>query len=186
MSIRSAISIILVSLLLMTACARKNVQAPKDVVPKISKLHSYPYGGYIEISDSEGQHLLNGELIGFKADSIFVLKEQMLVGLKRTEISKARVIIFKSDYADVLLLNFLNLPLSLSNGIIAIFTLPLNIIIGSSVMLAEIERENYLDYPEHTWEEIQKFSRFPQGLLDSIDRDSIRGKVPTTTDKQTP
>ncbi len=172
MSIKNSISILFVIFLSLTSCTNL-VRAPKDTVPQMAKLPIYPYGGHITLIDMEGQTITNGELIGFNADSIFVLSDKVLVGYKVSDVSKARVILFRTNYQEALLLSLLNLPLTLTNGAFGIFTIPLNLIIGGTVILSESKRENYLDFPEKDWTEIKKFSRFPQGLMDTIDRDAL-------------
>lgn len=147
------------------------VKAPKDAVPKLNKLSETANGGWITFDN--GEKKISGELIGFKEDSLFVLSERKILSFSQNNIQSARLIFFNTRAEEYGVWTGVNSLFTIANGAFLIFTLPINLIVGTSVSSSESKRINYIDFPEYAWADFQKFARFPQGLLDSIDRKEL-------------
>ncbi|MDN3670166.1 hypothetical protein QWY93_12605 [Echinicola jeungdonensis] len=144
--------------------------APKGTVPIRSDLPYDAYGSFIRINTADNLSY-SGELIGIRNDSIFIMGPP-LVGLKREEITDARVIVHSpNQYGWSSLLIIPNLIMMVvgstceecdsSVAILSGLILSGYNIIGTSFATGtENKKINYFD-----WEEGQnrviKFSRFP-------------------------
>ncbi|WP_373520604.1 hypothetical protein [Aquiflexum sp.] len=147
------------------------VKAPKGTIPTLDKISESANGGWLTFYD--GSQEISGELIGFKEDSLFVLSNQKLLSFHQNNIQNARMVLYNTKADNYAIWTGVNSLFSLTNGMLLIFTLPINLIVGGAVTSGEYQRLNYMDFPAYSWTEFQKFSRFPQGLLDSIDRKEL-------------
>ncbi|WP_373494060.1 hypothetical protein [Aquiflexum sp.] len=162
------LAIFLMAFGLLSCSAAK---APKGTVPTLDKISETANGGWVTFQ-SEGKDI-SGELIGFKEDSIFVLTDKKLLSLSQNNVHFARLIFYNTKAENYGGWAGLNSLFTIANGWFLIFTFPINLIVGSSVTVGESNRINFIDFPEHPWTEFHKFARFPQGLLDTIDRNEL-------------
>ncbi len=154
----------------------KSVLAPRNMVPKQSEILSDAFGGWMEIEVSNRSNKIEGEFIAIQNDSIFVLKNNQLSGFPKSDIKFARVIFYNTQYKEMGTLTAITSVATISNGGFLIFTLPLNLVVGIVSNNAERQRVNYRQYPENSWEELSKFSRFPQGLPEGVQREKIKSR----------
>lgn len=65
--------------------------------------------------------------------------------------------------------------LSISHGVLAMVSLPVNLIVTISVGSDAAYSTYSIYYPHHIgWDDMRKFARFPQGLPDHIPKEQIR------------
>jgi hypothetical protein len=153
-------NLIIMLLLLIGSCT--TVKAPQGSVPRRTDLPADAFGGWITVVHENTSY--EGELIAIPDDSLILLNNNGCISLSKDGIINARLIIYNTDYGRFARWTVLGSIGSLSNGFFLIGTLPLWIIVGSSISSGEAKRTNYIVYTGKGWEEINKFARFPQGL----------------------
>ncbi|MDN3669771.1 hypothetical protein QWY93_10595 [Echinicola jeungdonensis] len=154
----------------------RSILAPKKMVPKQNEILSDAFGGWMELGVTNRPNKIEGEFIAIHNDSIFVLKNDQLSGFPKGDIQFARVIFYNTQYNAMAFLTSISSLATISNGIFLIGTLPLNIVVGVFSNIAERKRLNYRQYPDQPWEELSKFSRFPQGLPKGGQRREIKSR----------
>lgn len=124
---------------------------------------------------------LVGEFIGMQNDKLVILMQnQKTIKLNNQSISYIQIELLERSPATPIVLGTLGLVLSpLANGLASIFTAPLYLI---SVIVGDISETKrdvfYLYNPELPWlMEISEFARFPQGINENINLDSLKLSV---------
>jgi hypothetical protein len=164
---------ILLSVLLVVVISSCTTPA---YLPAHEKIDENQYGSYIEVYLKTGSYV-NGELIAIDTNSIIVLQESGNAASKK--IATVRII-----DANRFLLRYAKpknygwtIPLyslaSISHGIFAIFTLPLNLLVTISVAVGGERAFTYNDR-KMTYDKLRMFARFPQGIPPEIDMASIK------------
>jgi hypothetical protein len=157
-------------LLLFGSCT--TVKAPQGSVPRRTELPAEAFGGWISVVHDNKTY--EGELIAISDDSVVLLNQNGNIFLSKDGIINARLIMYNTDYGRFAKWTVLGSFSSLSNGFFLIGTLPLWIIVGSSISSGEANRVNYIFYTGKGWEEINKFARFPQGLPSDFKIETLR------------
>jgi hypothetical protein len=155
-----------------TACT--TVKAPVGTVPRRIDLNEEAFGGWISVTLASDS--VEGEFIASSADSIYILKKTSVVSTPKSSITKARVIIFKTDLGRYSLWTGVGTVSTLSHGVLLILSGPVWLLTGIFTAEAEGDRINYLDYPKSSWDEINKHARFPQGLPAGVLLSEIKPK----------
>lgn len=119
-----------------------------------------------------------GEFIGMQNDKLVILMQnQKIVKLNPDIISYIQIEILNRSPATPIILGTIGLLLTpLANGYFSALTIPLyftSILIGG---ISESKRDVfYISNPKLPWlNELSKFSRFPQGINENIQLDSLR------------
>ncbi len=131
-----------------------------------------PYGAWIEVETDSGR--IDGEFIAVSSDSVFVA-DTVLHVVGRTAISSARVFLYNSN--DVSAGLILGPLLTISNGVLLIFTAPMWLI-GGSIAAVSRSHDPLFDYPKDSFEQMSRYARFPRGLPEGIDRSRVVMKSP--------
>ncbi len=150
------------ALLALAGCASSH--APLAWVPSPEEAQFDAYGSWINIE--RGEEVISGELLSIEGDSLFVgTPEFQSVAAK--DISSASLARYDAPSLAGHVLG--GALLSLSNGLLAIFTAPMWLI-GGPIAASARSREPFLSYPEHRLGDLRAFARYPQGLPAGIDR----------------
>jgi len=164
----------LFTLCIIVVCGCSSVKAPKESVPRRKAIATDAFGGWVTISLKTNQNSIQGEFIAVASDSVYIMIDNEVQLVSRADINNARVIFFNTESGSYGVWTFLNSLATISNGYFLIFTLPLNLITGISTTTGESKRINYYDYPALTWEELNKYARFPQGIPEQLDIKEIK------------
>lgn len=160
------LSILALFMLLFSSCSTSYY------LPKPAEIDIYPYGSLIKIQHKT-QGKLSGELIALDKNEIIILTNRERTGLK---IPLEDIKSFRLKYARANNYSWTiaaGTVLALSHGAIALFTLPIN---WATTIAVVISAENDFQYKntDITYEQLQMFARFPQGLPEHIDLSNIK------------
>lgn len=163
--------LIITGLLLATIFNSCNIK----YLPISDNIDVFPYGSYIKVNMTTGE-ILKGELIAIENKKMFILLEEnrQAVSIQTNEISK-----FKLQYAtpnkNYAKSSFLILS-TVSHGIWALFTAPLNTIVTTSVKAGGDRTFQYND-ESMPLDKLKMFARFPQGIPPNIDIANLNNKL---------
>jgi hypothetical protein len=169
------ITIAFILLLFFSSCyVNKNVPLTKDI-------DKWPYGAQVAIRYSENTkiarrgegYFIKGELLAVENDSLYILTypPSAVVIFSKEELS-TMIVAFSltsdapnkfSGWTALLCLS------TLAHGYFAVFSLPLNLIVGANVAASAAQSTFAALYPDNiSWDELKKFSRFPQGIPEGV------------------
>jgi len=162
------------------ACAGN--PAPKGWLPAPQETPVDPYGAWIEVLALEGTET-GGELIAVHDDSVFVLTQDgVLVATARADVKQARTAFYASEYGGLAAWAVVGSIATVSNGVLAVGTLPLWLIVGSIAVGADSRAPLTSVRHDEQWADARKYARFPQGMPPSLDRAVLRPRpVPVRT-----
>lgn len=165
---------ILIALCFIVLCGCSTVKAPQGSVPRRKAIVTDAFGGWINVSLKTTQSSIQGEFIAVSSDSLFIMSDYKVQILPKADIDNARVVFFNTESGIYGAWTFLNSLATISNGYFLVFTLPINLITGISTTSGEAKRINYYDYPTLSWDELNKYARFPQGIPEQVDTKEIK------------
>lgn len=162
--------ILLIALLMFSAC--KVARAPDGNVSKRTKIDKTSFGGYIRIN--AGEQNVEGEFIGTRNNTVVVITSSSEVHeIPLGEVSSCTLIIHKVTPEMITFGGIMGIASTASNGYFLIFTAP-TWLLGTSISApTESKRNNVVKYPEESWEEIDKFARFPGGIPDAVNLNEL-------------
>lgn len=167
------------SLLLFAACilfmgSCKTATAPKGSVPNRNGIAWDGRGGWITLSFADStRHQIKGEFIALGQDSVYIMNSDIFSSTPIADVRSASVIMYNTETTAYAMWTILSSLLTISNGGFLAITLPLTLITGISTTVGESRRINHFDYPENDWAELNKYTRFPQGI-ERINRKDLR------------
>jgi len=163
-------SLLFIFSLLIAGCA--TTYAPDDWLPDTDDVPQNAHGGWITVvtqeaksqSDEEWMQY-SGELIALDEDNVYVLYDSLYI-IPKSIIAESVVDLDQKNtgtYAAWVLGGSL---LTISNGAYGVITLPLWLLAGIPTASGESYRDMYdQEYPDEVyWDDVNKFSRFPQGV----------------------
>ncbi len=165
---------------LFSSCA--TVHAPNGWLPPGAKtLQTEAYGSWVNIRISNTDtrfedYQLSGEFIAVSNDSVFVLNQNQLIAVSIDNIQKARLVEYNSHAGELGPLVLLGALSTASHGFYLLLTAPLLWILGGSLAVSSRSRDPILDYPKHSFSEMRKFARFPQGLPKNLNHNALKSK----------
>jgi hypothetical protein len=160
----------IVAALLFSGCA--STGAPSGWLTMPEDIPSDPYGGWVTVEHGDG--LSRGELIAVSGDTLF-LADSRLHAIPIAGIRSARLATYDPTAGQIALGTFGGVLLTLTNGAGLILTGPLWII-GGSIAAVSRSMEPIIDYPDEPIERFTAYARFPQGLSNSIRRETLRAR----------
>jgi hypothetical protein len=166
------LSILLICLVYVSC---NSIRAPRGTVPRRIDIPHDAFGGWIGMQHSDSG-LVQGELIAVGEDSIYVLADRQARAFPKAKIRTARLIIFRTTEGGYAAWTFFGSLFTLTNGYFLAVSLPATLIAGIATTSTEAQRINYIDFPVNKWEELGKFSRFPQGLPQDLDLSQLRAR----------
>jgi len=174
------IAAVTVILLLLNSCAPS--YAPTNWLPNTDQIQKESFGGWLTLSIvdsiSNTDFQIEGELISTDSEYVYVLSDSVINVVSKLYVTNSILEIDDKNtdaYAGLAVLGTLS---TISNGYYLIFSAPMWIIGGSAAAGGESRRDRYVkEFPSYTyWDEIQNFSRFPQGLPPNLNLDELRPK----------
>ncbi len=171
---KNNLCIIVCLLVLGAGCTA--VRAPSGTVPKRKAITTDAFGSWIRLINYD-RYVLQGELISATGESLLVLTQNGPREVSKEDIASARLIIYDTNTSEYVLWTMLGSVSTLSNGAFLIVTFPAWLLAGITTSSGESNRDNYLDYPGVSLDELIKYSRFPQGLPAGIDLSSLRPRL---------
>lgn len=166
---------------LYAGCATSN--APSNWLPDANELEQDAFGGWITLitadngSLEKNQQIEMGEFIALDSEKVYIMKDSLLQIMKKEIISaKLEIRTRHNEYGAWATIGTLS---TISNGVFLIFTFPLWLVTDIAALSGEAKSDNYVmkNPDEKYWKEVNKFARFPQGLLKDIDRSKLRPKA---------
>ena len=121
---------------------------------------------------SYDQHTLAGELIAVEPALVRVLTAGRLVTIGRGDIAGAKLYTYR-DEDGVGVWGRVGAVSTISHGLWFVFSLPVWAAVMSIVIIVE-QRHPILSYPDTSWDEMSKWSRFPQGLPVGLDPTALQ------------
>lgn len=145
--------------------------SPKPYLPKPKEYLGNVKGSYIQtISKGRPQKVHEGEIIAVERDYLLIISvsrwDTTTVVLRENVLSAYIQLASTSDDPGKIntwagLMNIM----TLAHGYFMIFTVPINLIASISTASGAANSTYRIEYPQEIkWEEIRKFSRFPQGM----------------------
>jgi hypothetical protein len=164
------ILLIFLMALFCSSCATS--YAPSGWLPDLDNVTEKCHGGWITITapgDGEKVYEYSGEFIATDSSRVYLLYDSLYIILKNT-IQYSALELDEKNTAEYSLWIVGGCLATVSNGLYAVFTAPLWLLIGVSAVAGESSRDYYeADYPDSVyWDTVNKFSRFPQGLSEPI------------------
>ena len=153
----------LAATLVCVSCARPT--APDRWLPEPQAAESTAYGGWIEVSYSEGQELRRaaGELIAASADSLWVLDTTRPLVIPTAAVRSGKLFGYSPRTGNLSGWTVAGVVSTLSNGVFLVITAPLWAITGGIAIGSEV-RAARRDVAPLGWVELRPFARFPQGM----------------------
>lgn len=164
--------LLVVSVFLVLSCAATHAQ--RNWLEQPATLQTDAFGVWITVKTLDNQEVA-GELIAVSNDSVFIAGETLSV-IAKAKVKSARLVAFNSNAGSIAVLSFLStLATPFVNGYFFIFTAPMWLI-GGTVTSIIRSHDPIMEYPDHKWEELALFARYPQGLPLGITRSKIKMK----------
>jgi hypothetical protein len=170
--LKSKLLFVIGLIVLLNSCS--SVKAPLGTVPVRNALATDTFGGWIELSLISPKDSISGEFIATSNDSLYIMDRGEVKIYAVSNISLARLVIFKNMSSTFGAWTFLGSLLTISNGAFLLFTLPTTLIMGISTTIGEAKRINFLDYPSNSIENLSKYARFPQGIPEGLNIADLR------------
>ena len=172
-------SLLFISSLLISGCGTS--YAPDNWLPETDDVPQSTHGGWITVvtqevksqSDEEWMQY-SGEFIALDEDNVYVLYDSLYI-IAKEKIVNSVIDLDQKNTAIYALWVGLGSLSTISNGAYGLITLPLWLLGGIPTAAGESYRDMHAEeYPsEIYWSDINKFSRFPQGV-DSINLSKLQ------------
>lgn len=163
---RSREVLAILALIAATVCGCASAPtSPPDWLPDPDEVRSSPHGGWIEVdfATTRGVEQIDGELLAIQNERVFVLIGDAVRSAPIDSVRNARLTWYDSHGGGVAGLTVLGTVSTISNGFFLVFTAPMWMI-GGSVAANSRYHDPILKSPEHSWDEIRPYARFPQGI----------------------
>lgn len=146
--------------------------ATPSYLPEPERIPNHPFGSYIKLECKAGKNF-SGELISVEKDHIILLGEN--TG-KCVVVEKSQIQAFSLQYAQAKRYGW-TIPVSslvsLTHGVFAVFTLPVNLITSIAVTTGGANAFVYKS-ENLAYKDLKMFARFPQGLPENVLLSDIR------------
>jgi hypothetical protein len=140
--------------------------APDGWLSRPEDLPRDPRGGWIEVECTNTEsvrHRLDGELLAIDDDRLYVAVGGGMESVALDSVATARLTAYAAQTGSMGNAVVGGVLLTASNGVLLIFTAPMWVI-GGSAAAATRSREPIVQFPQHAWNEVRPYARFPQGL----------------------
>ena len=148
--------------------------APHGYLPTSEETQSDTHGGWTKIQSKN--KLLSGELIAISSDSIFILSNDQLNVISKIEVIDMRLDKYDSKSINMFGWTTAGIYSTISHGWGLFLSVPSWILTGSIVSSYQ-SRKPIIEYPNSPFDNFIRFSRFPQGLPDELNRDTLKSKI---------
>ncbi|HMG24646.1 MAG TPA: hypothetical protein VK607_25090 [Kofleriaceae bacterium] len=163
----------LVLALAATGCAFN----PDPRTRPIDKVALDGHGGWIVVTRRSGAETA-GELIAVDPDAIRVLTPAALVAIERPAIVRARLWAWDAEHGGYALWGTAGTLSTVSHGFFLILSAPVWVL--TTTITSSVEsRASIVDYPDHGWDKLAVWARFPQGMPPGLHgNDLVRQRRP--------
>ncbi|MFI5171834.1 MAG: hypothetical protein ACHQFW_05560 [Chitinophagales bacterium] len=168
------LSTLTTGLMILSSCSLyKNIPCPAEFETDV-------HGSFAEMTIHESDAIVYGELIAVQHDSVFLLSDNILLEISTLKINNAKVFVAaRSDHGGMIRTWGILLTVATPGtyGLWSIISFPLHMLILLPV-ITNASGNFIIEYPFHysekiPWLEVNKFSRFPQGIPENIQHDQI-------------
>lgn len=161
--------------IMASGCA--STYAPKGWLPPAEEAQSQAFGGWISVKYNDGtkETYVDGELIAVNDDSVFILADKGLVALSKSQILNATATGYDAKTGSLAAWSVFGTATTISNGLFLVFTAPIWIITGSAATASASHAPQEV-YPRKQWNQFHKYARFPFGMPEGLNRQSLRPK----------
>ncbi len=180
MSIHKSIKIFLIAfmILIMGGCAHS--YAPQKWLPDTDQIQTEAYGGWLTIDYEPGNDetiVIRGEYITSDTLNVYILYDSLYI-IPKGKITDAILEIDDKNTSEYSGWTVLGTVSTLSHGWFLGFTFPIWLATGISASSGESFRDRYSegDPDEAYWNQILKYSRFPQGKPENVNLRELRRK----------
>jgi len=166
----------------LAAAGCASTGAPDDWLPIAHDAPRDPYGAWVTVEyiQPHDDQSLAGEFLAVDNDSLYVLTsiagtDDPVIGISLDIVKQAKIAHFdpQTQYASLWVVT--GTISSLSHGMAAAITMPLWVILGST-MAASQSRTPLENYPRLGWDQLKMYARFPQGPPPSLHQLGLRPK----------
>jgi hypothetical protein len=188
--------IILISLVLLITSCSTGINPPNDWLRNFDEIQTDQYGAWIEVEvipssfpkelyQAEINYKLKfdgcivGEFISYQDTIVNILSPYIgLKAVRTNQIINANLGLYKKNNKSFGVWSCLGTLSTISHGIWFIFSTPIWIISGIGAVSSETRSDSYSNEipTREWWREVNKFSRFPQGLPKNIDTKKLINK----------
>lgn len=167
--------IIIAFSLILAACS------PKWHLPKPIEMEQYIYGSNFKGTTINGSKYIEGEIICLDHNTMTLMtlnkRNNKIVLIEKDHIKEGIIeVALSSNKANsIALWHTFNLLLPFSHGYYGVFTLPLNVLVGSATSYDAALNPYSIKYPSGiSWSKMSKFARFPGGFPEGINIEDIK------------
>ncbi len=167
------IKVIAAVFFLLVACKTK------EYLPKPFEMKYYTKGMWLEFKLPD-KTTSSGELLALNEKQAFILPLNSDVKtIEKSNIQSAVLhLSLTADHPEELRGATFIPFLTLTHGVFLILTLPINLLIAGPIVDSQRSGTYIIEYPKAvTWEELAKFSRFPQGIPKGLDIYTLKEKT---------
>ena len=158
-----------------SGCA--HITAPKGWLPRAEDTQIQAHGGWATVTYRRDRNVtdINGELIAVNEEGLLIMTVHGLKEIPREMIREFSVAAYQPSVKQIAASAVLGTLSTASHGRFALLSAPVWVVSGSGIAARE-SREPVVEYPKIAWEGLSKYARFPQGLTEPVDRQSLRPK----------
>ena len=164
---------LLFALLISTACSSpKYLSSPANFKQHVKGL-------FLEYTLGKPKDKIIGEIIEVNPEEVIILPIEENASIRtipKSEILEADIIVASTSDNPKSISTWAGLVnlLSVSHGRVGVFSLPINLLTTISIGNSAAKSAYRIKYPaDVSWDQMNKFARFPQGIPASIDRNEI-------------
>jgi hypothetical protein len=180
MSIHKYINILFLSMIILLIAGCAHSYAPHRWLPDTNQIQTEAYGGWLTIEyepENNKTIEIRGEYITSDTSNVYIYYDSLHI-IPKGKITNAVLEIDDKNTSEYTGWTVLGSASTLSHGFYLIFTFPIWLATGISASSGESFRDRYSesDPNDKYWKQIQKFSRFPQGLPEKINLRDLKRK----------
>lgn len=172
---RYTVTLIFILMIHVVGCA--TTTAPRGWLPSPSVVQHEGFGGWISVEYTTGdlKSKADGELIAINSNQLFILTTQELVSIPTNSITRMKLTAYNAQSGRVAGWTILGTLSTLSHGAYLILSAP-TWLIGGCIATSVKSHEPQVTHPPKSLEEFRAYARFPQGVPEGIDMQSLRLK----------
>lgn len=134
------------------------------------------YGGWIHVRVAN-QPPIMGELLAVGTDTLYMLTATELTTIPLQQIRRATVTMYQVTQGQevFVLWTLLGAASSVTHGFGFVISGPAWFLIGTLSTIGYLDWPT-IRYPQHEWEALRQYARFPQGMPHGLDRSTLQRK----------
>ena len=162
-------------LIYISGCASNS--APRKWLSPPFAAQQEGFGGWISVKYHTGdlETEIHGELIAVNQNQLFIFTTQGVKSIPTNRISRIKLTAYDAEVGKLTSWTALGTLSTLSHGIYSVFTAPSWIITGALTARSQ-SFVPQLNSPPESWDTFRNYARFPQGLPEGLDMQSLKPK----------